>query len=412
MPQQTFSLLYANESYYWEWWMTQSLLSSSYSETTNSTIDIISNRRKLYWYSVPSVGPYKKGMRFKSNPCSLARELVYASPTVQRTVITQHYSNNGVLFPKNIQTTDRVVYSPENARYISVAADIEGLKRIASERYYDKLSKLKINLAVTFKERQKTYDMVADAATRIFRAVVSLRKGKIKEGFYHLTGQKFSNTKAKRFNGHTAHKNKPFSENWLALQYGWGPLLSDVYGSMILTHNDIPSFWITGHASADFSSPSEGQYFSVTRFEVSVKYKSLCRYNATVLKAHEAGMLNPALVAWELTSFSFVLDWFFPIGTMIESFGTLIGLERSEDSETINIDYEAKGKYDPPAEVSWSGTTKTEKSLVYQAASSSYKRKTKTRVLTAPVVYLPEFNLGLSPHRALSAIALLSQLRK
>jgi hypothetical protein len=50
------------------------------------------------------------------------------------------------------------------------------------------------------------------------------------------------------------------------------------------------------------------------------------------------GLSDPLSVAWEVVPFSFVLDWFLPIGNYIESFSAERGLKRIALSASVQTD--------------------------------------------------------------------------
>lgn len=47
--------------------------------------------------------------------------------------------------------------------------------------------------------------------------------------------------------------------------------------------------------------------------------------NPNVLLASNLGLTNPAMVAWDLVPFSFVVDWFLPVGKFLNSFDSHYG---------------------------------------------------------------------------------------
>ena len=60
-----------------------------------------------------------------------------------------------------------------------------------------------------------------------------------------------------------------------------------------------------------------------------VRYKASCVSVITNPNANtfsSLGLANPALVAWELVPFSFVIDWVLPIGSWLTATGPLLGV--------------------------------------------------------------------------------------
>lgn len=139
--------------------------------------------------------------------------------------------------------------------------------------------------------------------------------------------------------GITSRARQPRGSNvpnkWLELQYGWKPLLSDVYGAAdALSKRPAGDWRITVKAT-------ETEKVDVTRV-IPLNYadSSVCRaeglkgafvridalpQNAATIALSSLGVTNPLEVAWELVPFSFVVDWFLPVGDYLQSLDALLG---------------------------------------------------------------------------------------
>jgi len=108
----------------------------------------------------------------------------------------------------------------------------------------------------------------------------------------------------------------------LAYRYGWEPLIKDVYEAAkyleqqtqtrqmrIRIRGPVQSSWL--------NDPVAGASYSyVTRKTVKCELRVV--YTEMLTKARSLGLTNPATIAWELIPYSFVIDWFIPIGQYIE----------------------------------------------------------------------------------------------
>lgn len=178
---------------------------------------------------------------------------------------------------------------------------------------YSEASNFKTNLAETLHTRQQTVDMVSEKVSAIAKMARAVRRGNVRE--------------LKRLFGKRPHR-EDIPGRWLEYQYGWAPLLSDIY--MLINEPPAPPpYRCIGRARANLSLPkpdgySDGwygyTYRCVTCARVRVK-------NPPSKFLTEYGVTNPALIAWEAMPYSFVVDWFYPVGSYLENLWALQGLE-------------------------------------------------------------------------------------
>jgi hypothetical protein len=158
----------------------------------------------------------------------------------------------------------------------------------------------------------------------------------------------------------------------LELQYGWKPLLSDFYGTLDAfalgeMRRERLKAHVTGKSmsSEDFSETktlvdSVGNYINVTK-HCRVNRKVFCRLdyvkNDDVPLAgnlSQMGISNPLMLAWELLPWSFVADWFVPIGAYLNTLDATFGwsflggsLSMKDEMHTTLIAAESVSSYPP-----------------------------------------------------------------
>lgn len=181
-----------------------------------------------------------------------------------------------------------------------------------------------INLGVAFAERNRTAQLVGDNATRIAKSLRYLKRGDWKAAANQLGLRD-----AKK------PKGSSVTSRWLEYQYGWKPLLSDVYGGAeALAKRSVYDWMVTGKGSS--KSPIKivdkvvGSGQGRARMSVSGLEGCFVRIDAVpqndLLQSFVSlGCTNPFLVAWELVPFSFVFDWFLPIGSFLDSLDAMLG---------------------------------------------------------------------------------------
>lgn len=279
-----------------------------------------------------------------------------------------------------------------------------------------------VNLAQAFAERKQTANTIASTANMIARAGMAVKRGDMM-GAARALGVKPSRSIQRRSKAGIISDS--VANRWLEVQYGWKPLLSDVYGSMeqLAKSNDNRLFR-TATASIRGSFPYEEttdlmDYLSNVGYNVrrqkdtqDLVIKMKVRYEISsppVATMVQLGITNPALLAWELLPFSFVADWFLPVGNFLSSLDATLGLTfktgYSSDFRRMqtHVHHDAKfsPKSTPQRQIYIRGINITE--------TIRYERYPMTDF---PSARLPHFKNPVSTVHAANALALLIQTFK
>lgn len=183
-----------------------------------------------------------------------------------------------------------------------------------------KVRDMSINLLQVFAERQKTIDLIFERTTRLVKAYKAAKRGRFRDAAKALGVDK---------------KGKKTASSWLELQYGWLPLMSDIYG---------------GYEAITGRRAQKGMLFNVKRTVNSSKTRTVTQSTETwnsianiqtkqwtkvslwytveyeaLAEASKVGLLNPLEIAWELTPWSFVLDWIVPVGNVLGALSATSG---------------------------------------------------------------------------------------
>lgn len=207
------------------------------------------------------------------------------------------------------------------------------LRIAAGNKFHEEVGALRVNLYDLYRTRIESANMVVKTANKLIHAYRLLKKGKWRQ-FCRTLG-----ITAKRPRK-AEHQNIPAL--WLEYSYGWSPLLGDLY-TMLSEPFTVPSAFVRKVVRE--TVPYTG-IFEDTFGRMHLSGTIQCRGVAVGLVEVDVpamhaltqyGILNPTAVAWEAVPFSFVVDWFAPIGDFLQSLGALNGLKFKDYSVTTTV---------------------------------------------------------------------------
>lgn len=185
------------------------------------------------------------------------------------------------------------------------------------------LNKLKgqdVHLGAFIGEFNKTEAMIANRISRIAGGVSRWRARNSKQNWNRV--KKYMRAGC----GRKYLRLVPAS--WLELVYGWSPLLSDIWGGInhLQKGSRDPLISVKGYYKDEdlVKQNVAGLYGSSCRLDYKVSFECWVRLyyrlnSPGLAEVSSLGLLNPAEVAWELTPYSYVVDWILPIGPWLSS---------------------------------------------------------------------------------------------
>lgn len=198
---------------------------------------------------------------------------------------------------------------------------------------------------------------------------------------------------------------------WLELQYGWIPLLNDVYEGMEKLHNMREERSMSYKASA-WSVVQTEDSASVPNYSITLVTRQWVSYRWTLNEELSTSqklfsLTTPAEILWERMPWSFVVDWFIPVGTYLENLGFVPKLSGSGGVSRFsrcfprinrtykdNAVWQYKNQFDPP--VRGSGVR-----LQRRALTAS--------TITVPLPELKSISQAMGVQRCRNAAALIWQ---
>lgn len=175
----------------------------------------------------------------------------------------------------------------------------------------------KFNMGVAAAEAGQTASMAVNTLGRLGRAIVSLKHGDVSSCLRHLGSTKaMPTTRTRKLSA------KDIADNWLELQYGWKPLLSDMHEAAS-AFADKADKQRSQTVRATVVSTKSSSDFMANNYMTNAEATRLMAYKVTMVEempmSRSLGLENPAGIAWELIPYSFVVDWFIPIGSYLEN---------------------------------------------------------------------------------------------
>lgn len=251
---------------------------------------------------------------------------------------------------------------------------------LTGNKFHDEVAGIRVNLLDLYRTRVEAANMVRKNALKLVHAYNLLKKGKFRQ--------------FQRTLGITAKRPKSKEDNipslWLEYSYGWAPLLSDTFTMLDRTF-EVPSAFVRKvyRKTVDYSGEVKSTFE-----KCSISGTITCRGVATawvsvdvpaIQAISQYGVTNPLAVAWEAVPFSFVVDWFAPIGDFINSLGATAGLSFSQYNITSTVTSDLRG-------TNWSRISRWDSK--WASANSTFHYKSKFRIVPEEPEWLYPGNDG------------------
>lgn len=296
------------------------------------------------------------------------------------------------------------IYSAE--LYGSMSAPSARLKQSLYNRAYARMRE-KVQdgstLGTTIAEGRESLELIAQRGASILKAVKRLKRGDPRGFAYELSVPQHH-----RRNGKYSTKHW-LSGHWLEYWLGVAPTIADVEKSIEVLGRDhnratrvktaaFESYkTVSGALTPHIWPPyirAEGKAMEGIYVQVRVD-------NPNTYLAAQLGLLNPVAIAWELVPLSFVANWFYDVGSFLNSMDTFYGLSIEDGGRFSKFEYSGSEIAD-----TWNST-----GTAFERQTASFNGYSFRRVagnsfqLPRPVLELPH----LSWSRAATSISLLTQ---
>lgn len=196
----------------------------------------------------------------------------------------------------------------------------------ATTRALNKLQDGKAAIGNSLAESKKTFGHLSDSAIQLLSAYRSARRGN-----WHGVARHLGVRPRQVLYG------RSLANRWLEYQYGWKPLMSDIHSLYDVLGGSLRNddFYLKGRATESRNGSFSNEWTDEgVRIQRSGSASQSCTVRIVAKlssprwrQASQLGLINPLAIAWEVVPFSFLLDWFMPVGNVLEALTARAGLD-------------------------------------------------------------------------------------
>jgi len=189
-------------------------------------------------------------------------------------------------------------------------------------KIHQKLKNQTVHIGNIIAERKQTMDLVQSSVKRILQLI------KVKKNIFKAAASYAKNA-------------KQIASDILAFKFGVEPLINDIqsFAKYLDGGVDEPIITVranTGKANA-IPIKVETSSFTFVGF-VEISYTIKCVVDNPAGRAlSEFGLINPLEILWEVTPWSFVIDWFFPVGDWLSNKTSDFGLTFKTGTRKVKL---------------------------------------------------------------------------
>lgn len=265
------------------------------------------------------------------------------------------------------------------------------------------------DLGTNLAEAKESYHTILGNLRSLGAALVAVKHGRYGNALRQLgvTGRR----RSKSMRAATRRLNSlDLSGRWLELQYAWRPLVSQSFEAAKALESVTKPRVLRFSANVGAKRTVYDGHGGSTAYQYLVSLSYSKRLRAELYEevgiGRKLALVDPLQIAWEVVPYSFVVDWFLPIGSYLSVWQVIPSLKgRFMTTERIVRAHGGPPTLVNPSLPLYGRTLKDERAIdVSRVASTS---------LSVP---RPTFNsppAALSPKRLLNAVSLIHQaLRK
>jgi hypothetical protein len=295
------------------------------------------------------------------------------------------------------------------------------------EKFVNKIRGHEFHLAKFTGESPQAYRMIVDNVVAIGMAGADVSRGHFDRAARRLRTRFDTNAVLGAFSSKAKYGNllrasearsplrlKDVSGRYLEATYGWIPLIDDCYEAakaFEAINNEVRKDLIVKVTKQSFSGQSlMTPSISTATQSWKVDRKIITRHEISeeLSVKRSSGLLDPAGTAWELMPWSFVIDWFLPIGTYLDNLNIIPNLKgRTMVTKIVKVTGSASANSPGlPGQLPYTGATIN--GSLYELSREVYPSGLSAFQVARPQV--KTLDDAMSPKHLANALALIHQL--
>lgn len=327
-------------------------------ETSNADRTIVFPTKTVSLTAGPrSFGTWNGYVYKKAKPLTVSRAKMKPLTVTFARSITPCSGDSAVV--DSDPTPSGTVVSVELDKFDETSYTCTVVKSKAQQACLDQISEVAGNLAVSMMEGKKSWNQIWGAARTIAKALRLVKRGRVRDAWQTLAPRLpfTQGLPAERGNGRRNLPRRTWQEDWMAMRYGWGPMMKDAADVASVFAQRFTSRPLVYSASARASLGNDLTFIRGKAGTASanilirsrivnevmsgpgsllVKSRDLIGYSSRAsltVAVTSPGYLtfnqmfgNPLSTLYELTTLSWMVDWFADISAYLRNMTALQGL--------------------------------------------------------------------------------------
>lgn len=215
--------------------------------------------------------------------------------------------------------------------------DVNAMNQAETEAL-NKLGDSRAELGTALLEARKSAGMLATAAVKLVKLLLHAKRGQWSKiprefGIRNATARTRAGALARDISG---DGTRSLANYYLEWKFGWQPLAADIKGAHdILQQNLQKALMLTARKGVTIRNDVTIRDTVVPPDAYDLNGYCVREHRVTIdarledehlHMAQQAGLINPLSIAWELVPWSFVADWFVPVGNTLQALTDTRGL--------------------------------------------------------------------------------------